>query len=110
MKVKNIETISKQIKYSEHRKYGIDLLRILSMVFVVGLHFNQNCCFEKITEFNLNYMWVWISEAIYYTSVDIFILITGFLRGGINQLSIIRRVGVDYMELYFQFGFTPLLF
>lgn len=79
--MKNIITISKQIKCEEPRKYGIDLLRILSMLFVVGLHFNQNCCFGKITEFNLNYVWVWVSEAIYYTSVDIFILITGFLRG-----------------------------
>lgn len=112
----NIEIISTERESKDNRNYGMDLLRIISMLFVVGLHFNQNCCFENITELNFNYIWVWASEAICYTSVDIFVLITGFLRGGQSQPSIytqksrLRLYGIIFSVWFYSITFLGIAF
>lgn len=70
----------------DDRKYGFDVLRILSMIMVVGLHYFYNCTISEFNTFSFNFVIMWIVEAICYVSVDCYVLITGYF--GIKSKSI----------------------
>jgi len=63
-----------------NRNYGIDLLRVLSMLFVVILHFLGHGGILQNTIVNSNqYKFFWFVEIICYIAVDVFALISGYV-------------------------------
>ena len=60
------------------RQYGIEIIRVLSMGMVIGLHFFLNCSIPYLNNFSMNFCITWIGEAICYVSVDLFVLISGY--------------------------------
>ena len=64
----------------KNRNYGIDLLRIISMIFIVILHIlGQGGIIENSIQFSLNYQLVWLLEIIAYTGVNIYAIISGYV-------------------------------
>ena len=64
----------------DKRNYGIDLLRILSMLFVVILHsLGRGGLLYNTNVNSLNYKAVWLMEIMSYSAVNIFALISGYV-------------------------------
>ena len=71
---------------SKTRNYGIDLLRILCMIGIVGLHILDIGGILKATDgTKANYCVAWSFEIIFYCATSTFAMITGFLY--INRTS-----------------------
>ena len=64
----------------QNRIYGIDLLRIMSMMMVLILHVfsNGGVLFQLIPN-TKNYYVGWFLEAMCFCAVDIFAIMTGYL-------------------------------
>ena len=64
----------------ENRNYGIDLLRIISMLFVVVLHcLGQGGILKHTVIGSLQYKFSWLMEICAYCAVDVFALISGYV-------------------------------
>lgn len=77
------------------RLYGLDLLKTIAMVFIIGLHFNYRT--GALSDFAFTdgrFYPVGISEAIFYVSVDCFVLITGYFGIAKGEASIKRLVSL----------------
>ena len=62
------------------RNYGIDLLRIISMFFVLILHcYGQGGIIYHATQGTIQYKFSWMIEIIAYCAVNIFALISGYV-------------------------------
>lgn len=75
------------------RLYGLDLLKIVAMVFIIGLHFNYRT--GALADFAFTdgrFFPVGISEAIFYVSVDCFVLVTGYFDITKKRVSVKRLV------------------
>ena len=78
LKLKNIDFIyNKKIEKKNERNYGIDLLRIFSMIQVLILHLILYSVGNKIKPSNKNYNPAWCLESICMCSVNCFALISG---------------------------------
>lgn len=65
------------------RNYGIDLLRVIAMFFVVLLHsLGQGGILASLNKNTFQYNWFWTLEIISYCAVDIFALISGYVSYG----------------------------
>jgi len=65
---------------TEKRNSGIDLLRLIAMLFVVLLHsLNQGGILKNVVEHSSSYKLAWLLEIIAFCAVDIFALISGFV-------------------------------
>ena len=72
---KDVKKMKKQ-----DRNYGIDLLRILSMVFVIVLHsLGQGGILSASVSQSSQYKAAWLLEIIAFCAVDIFGLISGYV-------------------------------
>ena len=73
----------KGIKNSFHkekqRKYGIDLLRIFSMISIINLHINLRTGLLYLNSNNSKFKAIWRLESFSYFSVDCFGLISGIV-------------------------------
>lgn len=70
------------IKVSE-RNYGIDLLRILSMLMIVTLHvLKQGGILDQMNAGTYRYTAAWLLEALSIGAVNIYAMISGFV--GVN--------------------------
>lgn len=78
------------------RLYGLDLLKIVSMIFIIGLHFNYRT--GALTNFVFTdgrFYPTSISESIFYVSVDCLVLVTGYfgiLKKKINVKRLVHLV------------------
>ena len=79
LNLKNIDNIinNKKIEIKNERNYGIDLLRILSMIQVLILHLINYSVGYKIKQKNKKYNSTWCLESICMCSVNCFALISG---------------------------------
>ena len=68
-------------KQKIERNYGIDLLRIISMLAIVLLHvLGHGGVLDTIgNRFGTDYAVAWILEFIAYPAVNVFVLISGFV-------------------------------
>ena len=65
------------------RNHGVDLLRIIAMIMIVGLHFlGQGGVLESVSTGTAQYFTAWCAEAFFMCAVNIYALISGFV--GIN--------------------------
>ena len=66
-------------KYKNSRNYGIDLLRIYSMINVVILHIMSNGKIIYSNKYSKNYYSAWLLETISYSAVNTFGMISGYV-------------------------------
>lgn len=71
---------SKNLDIQKERNYGIDVLRILSMLMVVILHvLGHGGVLSALDPFTLRYDFVWLLEIAAYGAVDCYALISGYV-------------------------------
>ena len=91
----------------KERNYGIDLLRILAMLFIVILHsYGRGGILYNTIENTSQYKFAWLIEIIAYCAVDVFALISGYVcyKENNNKINISR-----YFNLWLQVVFYGLL-
>ncbi|WP_154033464.1 acyltransferase family protein [Collinsella aerofaciens] len=75
------------------RLYGLDLLKIIAMIFIIGLHFNfRTGALANFPFTDGRFYPTGISEAIFYVSVDCFVLVTGYFDIVKKQVNVKRLV------------------
>lgn len=88
------------------RNYGIDLLRIISMFFVLILHcYGQGGIIYHATQGTIQYKFSWMIEIIAYCAVNIFALISGYVMYDKKSVKL-----SSYINLWFQVVFYGLIF
>lgn len=86
------------------RNYGIDLLRIIAMFFVIVLHcLGRGGILRNATLNSTSFKAAWLLEIIAYCAVDIFALISGYVS--YNK----KTKAKNYINLWFQVVFYCLL-
>ncbi|MCI5773946.1 MAG: acyltransferase [Erysipelotrichaceae bacterium] len=94
------------------RNYGLDLLRIVSMIMVVTHHFlGHGGVLENVADFSFNWYIVWMVRSICYTSVTMFYLISFYFQNkkniGLEQIVKIWIEVITYSVL--SFGISIIL-
>lgn len=70
-------------EYSKDRNYGIDLLRIFSMIMISVLHvLGHGGILDNLTGFSLKSEVIWLLEISCYCAVNIYALISGYVGYG----------------------------
>ena len=91
------------------REYQLDLLRILSMLGIVGLHIlYQGGALRFVTPYSVNYYLCWIIEIILMSSVNIFALLTGYLYITKNSLKTKSIINLIATVLFYCISITLL--
>lgn len=105
MKKMNIYKDNLEIK--NKRNYGIDLLRIISMLYVILLHsLGQGGLLENTIVNSIQYKFVWLIEICAYGAVDIFAIISGYVS--YNEKEKKFKIS-NYINLWLQVVFYDLL-
>lgn len=92
------------------RNYGIDLLRIVSMLMVVTLHIlKRNLLYNKDVEiFSMKYNILWILEIMSYCAVNCYALISGFV--GVKSKFKYSNILILWLQVVFYNRFNFLIF
>lgn len=94
----------KKIELNPKRNYGIDFLRILSMLFVLLLHIlKQGGILSSLDKLSLGYNLAWFIEVCAYCAVNCYALISGFIGYGS------KHKYSNIINLYIQTAFYALL-
>ncbi len=72
------------------RRSGIELLRILSALFVVMLHYNDGRAFAYVTKGSLSQYALLGVESIGICAVNLFVLISGYFLSGSQKRSVLK--------------------
>lgn len=92
---------------ASQRNYGIDLLRIISMVMVIILHcFGRGGLLSNPLLTGTRYHFVWFLEILCYAAVDIFAIISGYVCYKESEYKI--KVS-NYIKLWLQVVFWGIL-
>lgn len=77
------------------RNVGLDLLRIVSMTMIVGMHWFLGGYLNDTNEFAFNWYSAWLFEAAFHVAVNCFVLISGFyydkMTGSIKKALVICK-------------------
>jgi len=91
----------------DKRNYGIDLLRIVAMFFIVILHsLGQGGLLSNLSLTSFQYKSVWLLEIIAFCAVDIFALISGYVSYKEEDTKVKYS---SYFVLWFEVVFYGLL-
>ena len=89
------------------RNYGIDLLRIISMFFVVILHcLGQGGILQSVATNSIQYKFAWFIEICAYCAVNIFALISGYVSYTDKEKKVKYS---NYINIWLQIVFYGLL-
>lgn len=89
------------------RQYGVDLLKLISMCYVIVLHsLGHGGLLSSVTEGTIQYYFSFLLEIMAYGAVNIFALITGFT---INTKETNNRLYVRLVSLWFEVVFYGLI-
>ena len=95
--------IDTMVVMTNERNYGIDLLRIVSMIMIPVLHIlGQGAILDCAIPFSTNYNVSWLMETACYCAVNVYGIISGYVGYG-KKHSISR-----FLELYMQVLFYTL--
>lgn len=93
-----------KVKLNPNRNYGIDFLRILSMLFVLLLHIlKHGGILANLEKFSLGYNIAWFVEICAYCAVNCYALISGYI--GYNS----KQKYSNIINLYLQTAFYAVL-
>lgn len=93
------------------RNYGIDLLRIISMFFVVILHIQYHGnILNTISNGSLSiqYVGVWAIESISICAVNCFALISGYVMCT-TKITLKKYIALWFQVLFYSVGLTLLI-
>jgi len=100
------QLIEKKLIENE-RNYGIDLLRIISMFFVVLLHcLEQGGILRSVAINSIQYKFFWFIEICAYCAVNIFALISGYVSYTDKEKEVKYS---NYINLWLQIVFYGLI-
>lgn len=86
----------------KQRNSNIELLRVISMLMVVALHYlNQGGILENAVYGDVNYAVSWLVEAASYASVNIYVLISGWMLSQSKEPVRIGKVVRLILEVVF---------
>lgn len=84
----------------ENRKYGIDLLRIISMMMIVTLHVLRNGgIINSVEELSPQFNAAWILDCVCMASVNCYALISGYV--GVNRTPKYHKLAVLWIQVVF---------
>lgn len=89
------------------RNSSIELLRIVSMIGVVILHYNGGGAFRYVTEGSVNEYYLYATESVFICAVNVFIMISAYFlcttyeRKFIKVVELIMQVVVFNYIFYF---------
>ena len=98
LKDNSINEIQKTI-YKEKRNYGIDLLRIFSMINIINLHINLKARLLTLNSNNNKFKNIWRLETFSYFSVDCFGLISGIV--GFNKYKFSNLIYLWFISSFY---------
>lgn len=93
------------------RKSNFELLRIVSMAMVVGLHYfngNMGGALNQLNQSHYNYFLAYFFEGIFLSSVNCFILITGYFQIKKQSVHLNRVIELLLIMVFYGFGFYLL--
>lgn len=93
------------------RNYGIDLLRVVSMLFVIMLHIMGHGGVLASTGTYWHFSAAWLLETIAYPAVNCFVLISGFVGyRGEKHMPRLKNIFSIFFTVLFYSGLICLLF
>lgn len=96
------------IKPKSERNYGIDLLRIISMLMVVTLHtLSRSGLITQSQLLSPRYEFSWLLELASYCAVDCFVIISGYV--GLNSKFRISRIIQLWVQVVFYLVIAELI-
>lgn len=107
MKDKSLKSIFNTSKRN-CRDSNIELLRILTMIGVIVLHYNNSSiggALKYVRHDGVNYFILMILESIFICAVDLFILISGYFLINTQKRSIIKPLKLIVQVIVFKFSF-----
>lgn len=97
-------------KVSNDRNYGIDALRIYSMLMIVVLHILSKGGILENTS-GEGYYITWLLEIFAYCAADSYALISGYIRPRKGKKCIFTKFGIMWMQVvFYSFGVTSLFY
>ena len=104
---KTICQLNKDGKLKE-RFYGIDLLRIISMLMILMLHIlGKGGVLTNLEGLTLKYEVAWLLEIISFAAVDIYAMITGFVYYG-QDIKVDNLLKLEIQVLFYSVLFTTI--
>lgn len=97
-------------KVEKNRNIGLDLLRIISMLMIVTLHYLAKGGFLWNTDPN-TFLWyfVWFIEALCLISVNCYVLISAYFLADSKQTKIKKVIELWLEMLFYSVGISAIL-
>ena len=90
------------------RNYGIDLLRIFSMINIINLHINLKTGLFSLNPENIKFKNIWRLETFSYFAVDCFGLISGIV--GFNKYKFSNLIYLWFISVFYSVNIHAYLF
>ena len=90
------------------RNFSIELLRIISMIGVMVLHYNNDDIgggFKYVKDGTVNQLYLYFTENFFVCAVNLFIIISAYFLATTNQRKIIKIVELIIQVIIFNFMF-----
>ena len=104
----NPANIIKETFNKQKRNYGIDLLRIFSMINKINLHINSKSGFLRLNSNDIKYKSIWRLEIFSYFAVDCFGLISGIV--GFNKYKFSNLIYLWFISAFYSVSNASYLF
>ena len=104
----NSINVIKKTTDKQRRNYGIDLLRIISMINIINLHINLKTGIMRLKAINLKYKTIWRLEIFSYNAVDCFGLISGIV--GFNKYKFSNLIYLWFISAFYSVTINAYLF
>lgn len=87
------------------RNSNIELLRIITMIMIIVLHyFNNGGVLDAIRQTSVNYHITWILESVCYCSVNCYILISGYFLADKEDYNYKKIIDIVLQVLFYSLG------
>ena len=106
--MKTIKNYEKIKNLQETRKYGLDLLKIISMINIINLHINLFLPYSKIKIKSLKFKPIYRLEAFSYWPVNAFGLISGIV--GYKKYKFLNMIYLWFIAVFYSLFFSIILY
>lgn len=90
---------------TKERNSSIELLRILAIIGVIILHYNNSemgSGFKYVTEGSINQLYLFFSESVFICAVDLFVMISAFYLSNTKKRRFIKIVELNIQVIAFR--------
>lgn len=88
------------------RNSSIELVRILSMIMIIILHYNNDMlggALGHVSKGEINYHFLYIVESICIVGVNVFILVTAFFSESVKEIKVRKIVDLYFLMIFYDF-------